>query len=138
MFGHLIDLGMVKGFQIAHKRNVLFGNQINGHTLSPKTSRSSNAMDVILTVKREIVVDDERDLLDVDAPCEKVGTDEYPCAPMAEIIQDVLALHKSKVAVDTRHRKVPLCHLVLDPVHLTAGITIQDTLIDGEGLVQVQ
>ena len=53
-------------------------------------------MNVVLAVGWQVVVDDERDLLDVDTACEQVCGDEHTTRARAELAHDhvsVLLLH---------------------------------------------
>mmetsp|Transcript_67477 Transcript_67477/g.180286 ORF Transcript_67477/g.180286 Transcript_67477/m.180286 type:complete len:305 (+) Transcript_67477:163-1077(+) len=88
-------------------------------------------------VGREVVVDDERHLLHVDAAGEQVGGDEHARRARAELAHDELAPLLVHVAVKGRHGEVARSHLVEEEVHLPPGVDVDDGLGDGEGLVQV-
>ena len=59
-----------------------------------------------LAVRREVVVDDEADLLHVDAAREDVGRDEHAALAVAELVEDQLALGLLEVGVQRRAREV--------------------------------
>jgi len=65
--------------------------------LPPATSISP--MNVVLAVCRQIIVDDERNLLDVDATCQQVRRDENPTGAGAELTHDHVTLALLHVAV---------------------------------------
>ena len=48
----------------------------NGGAAIAKMGMGNIPVDVVLPVRREVVVDDEGNLLDIDAPGEQVGGDE--------------------------------------------------------------
>ena len=56
-------------------------------------------MDIVLPVGGEVVVDDEGDLLDVDAPGKQVGGDEDSGGAGAELTHDHITLLLVHVAV---------------------------------------
>jgi hypothetical protein len=62
-------------------------------------------VDVVLLGGREVVVDDERDLLDVDTTGEEVGGDEDPRRARAELLHDDLALALLHVTVCEKGRE---------------------------------
>jgi hypothetical protein len=124
-------------------------------------------VNVVLLGGREVVVDDERDLLDVDTTGEEVGGDEDPRRARAELLHDDLALALLHVTVCekgagegetgvqsanrlrkrnvTRRRRthgrdgeLALGELLGEPVDLAAGVAEDDGLGDGDGLVEVR
>ena len=66
---HFFNLCIVELFNVTQITNIRRGQKINRHTLTSKTSRTSNTMNVVLTVGGEIVVNDKRDLLDINTTC---------------------------------------------------------------------
>jgi hypothetical protein len=89
---HLIDLGVVELLNITQHTNVLGGDKVDGNTLTTETATTTNTMDVVLAVGGEIVVDDERDLLDVDTTGEQVGGDEDTGRSRTELLHEELTL----------------------------------------------
>ena len=75
-------------------------------------------MQVVLRLRREVVVDHERDLLHVDAAREQVGRDEHARRAGAELAHDHVAGVLVHVAVGGRDGVVALAHLVGEPVDL--------------------
>ena len=78
-------------------------------------SATGSATHVLLR-HREIVVDDKRHLLDVDAAGEQVGGDEDTGRSGAELLHDDLALALLEVAVDGRDGELARAELVGQPV----------------------
>ncbi len=74
--GHFFDLGAVELFNFPHHSYVVSRNKVDCNAFSPESSTTANAMDVVLAVGRKVVVDDQRDLLDVDTTSEQVSCDE--------------------------------------------------------------
>lgn len=57
--GHLVNLGVVELFDIPQHPDIFSRNKVDGDTLPSKSSTTSNTMDVVLPICREIVVDNE-------------------------------------------------------------------------------
>lgn len=94
-------------------------------------------MDVVLTVGREIVVDDEGDLLDIDTTGKEIGGNEDTGRSGTEFLHDDITLSLVHVAVHGGDGEVTSSELVGEPVDLPAGVAEDDGLGDGNGLVQV-
>ena len=62
--GHLLNLRVVEALNVVHVTHVRLGNKVDGNSLSPETTATSNAVDVILPVTGEVVVDDQTHLGD--------------------------------------------------------------------------
>jgi len=59
---HLINLCAVILFYVSQYADVILAHEIDRHTLAPKTTRTTNAMDVKFTVIWEIIIYDKRNL----------------------------------------------------------------------------
>ena len=73
--GEFLDLGIIKLAQVGQEVSVSGGDEVDGDSFAAEASRSTDTMDVLGSVGRQIVVDDEVDLLDVDASSQQVGGD---------------------------------------------------------------
>jgi hypothetical protein len=78
--GHLFDLGIVVALNLAHLLHIVVGNEVDGHTLATKATRTTDAVNVFLKVARKVVVDHERHLsttrlrgLSKESLCHKLG-----------------------------------------------------------------
>ena len=94
-------------------------------------------MDVVLAVGGKVVVDDQRDLLDIDTTGQKVGGDQDTGRARAELLHDKVTLALVHVTVHGRDGEVTGSELVGEPVDLPAGVAEDDGLGDGDGLVEV-
>ena len=74
--GEFFDLGVIVLAQIGKELRVSRGDEVDGDSLATEAARSTNSVDVLGSVSGEVVVDDEVDLLDVDASTEQIGGDE--------------------------------------------------------------
>jgi hypothetical protein len=135
--GHLLDLSAVELFDLAHHADIVSGDEVDGDTLSSETTTTTDAVDVVLAVGREVVVDDQRDLLDVDTTGEKVSGDQDTGRAGSELLHNNVTLALVHVAVHGRDGEVTGSELVGEPVDLSAGVAEDDSLGDGDGFVQV-
>lgn len=135
--GHLLDLGAVELLDLTHHADIVSGDEVDSDTLTTETATTTDTVDVVLAVGGEVVVDDQRDLLDVDATSQQVGGDEDTRGARAELLHDKVTLGLVHVTVHGRDSKVAGGELVGEPVDLSAGVAEDDSLGDGDGLVQV-
>mmetsp|Transcript_16527 Transcript_16527/g.42337 ORF Transcript_16527/g.42337 Transcript_16527/m.42337 type:complete len:454 (+) Transcript_16527:479-1840(+) len=135
--GHLLDRRVVELLDLAERPHVLAGEEVDRNTLATEAATAADAVDVVLPVRRQVIVDDQRHLLHVDAAREHVGRDEDPTAARAELAHDHLTLLLVEVSVDGGAGEVARMHLLRQPLHLPAGVDEDHRLGDGQRLVQV-
>ena len=124
-------------FDIPQDPDVFARDEVDGDTLPPEATAPANAMDVVLTVARQVVVDHQRYLLHVDPPGPDICRDQDARVGLTKVLHDAVSLLLRHLAMHRRHREVRLAHLVREPVDLPAGVTEDDGLGDGEGVVEV-
>jgi hypothetical protein len=135
--GHLLDLCAVELLDLAHHADIVSGDEVDGNTLASETSTTTDAVDVVLAVGGQVVVDDEGDLLDIDTTGKEVSGDEDTGRSGTELLHDDITLGLVHVAVHGRDGEVTGSELVGEPVDLPTGVAEDDGLGDGDGLVQV-
>ena len=64
-------------FNITEHADIVGGDEVDGDTFASESSATTDTMDVVLPVCGEIVVDDQRNLLDIDSTGEEIGGDQY-------------------------------------------------------------
>ncbi len=94
-------------------------------------------MNVVLTVVWQVVVDDQGDLLHIDTTGEQVSGDEDTRRARSELSHDDLALLLVHVAVHGRDGEVLAVHLLCEPVDLSSGVAEDDSLCNGQCLVDI-
>ena len=82
----------IRTFNIPKHPHILRCDKVDGDTLTTETSTTADTVDVVLAVRGEIVVDDERDLLDIDTTSEEISRDEDTRGSRAELLHQDLAL----------------------------------------------
>ena len=135
--GHLLDLCAVELLNLAHHADIVSGDEVDGNTLSSETTTTTDAVDVVLAVGGEVVVDDEGNLLDVDTTSEEVSGDEDTGRSGTELLHDNITLGLVHVTVHGGDSEVTGSELVGEPVDLSAGVAEDNGLGDGDSLVQV-
>ena len=73
---HLLDLGVVEGFNVLKVALIVSGEEVDGNALTTETSTTTNSVDIVLTVCWEVVVDNKGHLLDVDTTGKEIGGDK--------------------------------------------------------------
>jgi len=56
---HFLDLSVVELFDLSHRANVVGGDEVDGDSLTTETTGTTDTVDVVLLVRRHIVVNDE-------------------------------------------------------------------------------
>mmetsp|Transcript_47404 Transcript_47404/g.136941 ORF Transcript_47404/g.136941 Transcript_47404/m.136941 type:complete len:469 (-) Transcript_47404:55-1461(-) len=135
--GHLIDLRGVELLDVAEDSDVVVLDEVDGHALPAEAARAADAVDVELSVVRQVVADDQRDLLHVEAAAPEVRGDQDAARPGPELLHDGVALLLGHVAVDRGHGEVRVAHLLRQPVHLLLGVAEDHRLGDGQCVVEV-
>mmetsp|Transcript_34960 Transcript_34960/g.54646 ORF Transcript_34960/g.54646 Transcript_34960/m.54646 type:complete len:483 (+) Transcript_34960:1231-2679(+) len=134
---HLLDLRVVELLDIPHVAHVVASDEVDGNTLTTETAGTTNPVDVILPVGGEVVVDDQGNLLDVNATSQQVGGDQHTGGSGTELAHDKLTTLLVHIPMKSRDGEVTLGHLVQQPVHLTPSVDVDDGLSDGESLVEI-
>jgi len=134
---HLNNLRGVKLLNITKVTDITFGQKVNGHTLTTKPTRTSNTVNVVLTVRGQIKVDDQRDLLDVNTTRQQIRRDQHARRTGAKLAHDDITLALVHVSVHARDGEIALLHFFLEPVDLASGVAVDDSLRDGERLVEI-
>mmetsp|Transcript_21792 Transcript_21792/g.47600 ORF Transcript_21792/g.47600 Transcript_21792/m.47600 type:complete len:334 (-) Transcript_21792:324-1325(-) len=133
----LLNDSVVEALDVLHHPLVIPGDEVNGNTLASEASRTTNAVQVVLGLGGQVVVDDQRHLLHINAAGQQISGDEHTGRAGAELAHDHVAGVLVHVSVSGGDSVVPLAHLVSKPVHLPAGVGKNDRLGDSQGLVQI-
>jgi len=72
---HLLNLCAVELFNLSHHTDVISSDEVDGNTLTSETTTTTDAVNVVLAVGRQVVVDDQGNLLDIDTTGEEIGGD---------------------------------------------------------------
>jgi hypothetical protein len=135
---HLLNLSAVELLDFSHHADILGGDKVDGNSLSSETTSTTDSMDVVLTVGGEIIVDDQRDLLDIDTTGQEIGGDQDAGRAGSELLHNQITLTLVHVTVHGRDSKVAGSELVGKPVDLSSGVAKDNCLCNGDGLVEIR
>lgn len=65
--GHLLHGGVVEALDVAKCAFVVFSHHVDGHPFSAETPPSANPVNVVFTVGRKVVIDDQGHLLYINS-----------------------------------------------------------------------
>mmetsp|Transcript_21655 Transcript_21655/g.38242 ORF Transcript_21655/g.38242 Transcript_21655/m.38242 type:complete len:419 (-) Transcript_21655:49-1305(-) len=128
---------MVELLDISEVANVSLSEEVDSHTLTTITATATDTMNVVLTVSGQIVVDNQRNLLYINTTSQQISGDKYTRRSRLELAHDKLTLLLLHVTMHSRDGEILGIHLLSEPVYLPPGVTVDDSLGNGEGLVQV-
>ena len=63
---HLVNLSVVMVLDVLQEAGVLWQHEVDGGSLSSKSTGSTDSVDVVLLLQGQLVVDDKTNLLHVD------------------------------------------------------------------------
>ena len=91
-------------FDIAEHSDIIRSDKVDGNAFATEPPTAPNAVDIIFTVGGQIVVNDQRYLLHVDAAGEEISGDEDPGGPRPEFLHQDFALLLFHVSVLNENR----------------------------------
>ncbi len=115
---HFVNLGRVILLDISQDLQVLILHEVDGHSLSSETTTTTNTVDIELSVSWKVIVDDQRNLLDIETSAPKVSCNEDPRVALPELTHYSISLLLVHVSVHAGHSEVALNHLLCQPLHL--------------------
>merc|ERR1711959_42926 len=83
---HFFDLSVVMILDLSDELGVVRKDEVDGNTLSTKSTGSTNSVDVVLLFEWKLVVDNETNLLHIDTSCEEIGGDEHSGGACSELL----------------------------------------------------
>mmetsp|Transcript_46371 Transcript_46371/g.91479 ORF Transcript_46371/g.91479 Transcript_46371/m.91479 type:complete len:468 (-) Transcript_46371:756-2159(-) len=134
---HLLDLSLVVLLNVLHQLLVVCCDEVDGDSLTTETSATADSMQVVLDRRRQVVVDDQGNLLDIDSSGKQIRCDQHTGGPGPELPHDQLALLLRELGVHGGDSKILLVHVLGQVVDLLSGVAINDGLCDCDSLVKV-
>ena len=125
-----LDAHVGEALDVADLEKLAAGDEGEGHAAAPRAAGAADAVDVVLDVVGEVVVEDGLDVVHVDAARGHVGGDEEFEAGLAELVHHAVALGLVHVAVQT-FGGVALRVQVFDEfVHHALGVAEDDAELE--------
>ncbi len=122
---------------VSQDLEVLVLDEVDSHTLPSKTTASTDAVNVELAIGGKVVVDDQGDLLDIQAAAPKVSGDEDPWISLSELAHDAIPLFLVHIAVHAGDSEIVFDHFLSQPFHLCLSVAENDGLGDGQAVIEV-
>ena len=94
-------------------------------------------MNVVLLVCRQVVVDHQGNLLDIDTSGQQVGGDQDSGRTGSELVHDGVSIRLRQVSMDGRNSEFSLRQSLSQRLDLISGIAEDNGLGDRDGVVQV-
>lgn len=85
---HFDDLGLIILFSFLKEFSISRDNEVDGNTFSTESTRSTNSVNVGFFLKRQVVVDNEIDLVNIDTSGEKISGDQNSGCTSSEFLHD--------------------------------------------------
>ena len=123
---------------VLDEAGVLGQHEVDGRSLTTVSTGATDPVDVVLLLAWQFVVDDESDLLDIDATSEQVSGDEHSDGTRSELLHDDLTLLLVHLSVEGGHDEVLLGHRLLELVDSALGVAVDDGLLDVEVRVEIE
>jgi hypothetical protein len=134
---HLLDLSAVELLDFSHHTDIISGNEVDGDTLSSETTTTTDSVDVVLTVGWEIIVDDQRHLLDIDTTGQEISSDQDTGRTRSELLHNQITLGLVHITVHGGNGEITGSELVGKPVDLPSCVAEDNGLGNGDGLVKI-
>jgi len=135
---HLIDLSVEVVLDLLNESGVLRENEVDGSTLSSETACSTNSVDVVFLLKRQLVVDNEADLLNVDTTGKQVSANQHSDGARSELLHDDVSFKLVHLAMHDTDCEVVLSHALLKLFNSLLGVTVNQGLVDVQVGIQVE
>ena len=111
---------------------VVLSDEVDGQTEVTKTTRSSDSVQVSLSILGEIEVDHNVNRNDIDTTCEQVSTDETASFSVLEIMENSVSIRLSHSRVDEEARVPQLVDLLSEQLYSLSRVAEDDSLTDVE------
>merc|ERR1712002_382612 len=135
--GHLVNLCVVEFFNVLKRSLVIVCYKVDSNSLSTKSSSSTDPVNVVFSVGRKVVVDNQGNLLHVNSSGQEVSGDQNSGGSRSELPHDNVSLLLVHVSVHGRNGEISLVHLLGQPVHLASGVAEDDSLGDCKSLIKI-
>lgn len=113
-------------FYLGHLFTIFSKNKIDCSAFAAESPAAANAVDLILMVGWEVVVDHEVALLHVDPACQQVSRNQNATHALAECFHDHRAVVHLQVRVDHPHLEPILAHRLRQQLRTLFSVHLYD------------
>jgi len=135
--GELVDLRVVMFLELLDELGVLRADEIDGRSLTTEPTGSSDSVDVVLFSLRQLKVDDELYLLDINTSSKDVGGDEDSDGSLSELLHDNVTLGLVHIAHHGVDGVLVLSHESGKLLNTLLGVAEDDALVDVHSGIQL-
>ena len=118
--------------------SILRENEVDGCSFSTETSCTTDSMDVVFFLHRQLVVDNETDLLDINTSGKQISGDKDTDGTGSELLHHDFTLLLVHLTVHAGDDEVLLGHGALKLIDSLLSVTVNDGLLDIEVGVKVE
>ncbi len=109
---HFVNLCGVILFNIPEYLQVFISNKINGHTFSSEPSTSSDSVDIKLSVRWQVIVNYQRNLLHIKTPAPKISCYQNTRIALSKLRHNSISFLLVHVSMHAANCKVVLYHFL--------------------------
>ena len=113
-------------------------HEVDGGTFLTETTGTADSVNVVLLLLWQLEVDDETDLLNVDATSKHVRGDQDTHGARSELLHHDFSLLLVHLAVHAGDHEILLSHVTLELVDSALRVAVDDGLIDIQVRVEVE
>lgn len=110
--------------------NLIGRNQINCNSSLTESTTSTDSMNIVLLISRQLIIDNQTHLMNVDSSRGQISTDQNTTSSGLEFCHDFNSLFHRHFPVNTGHYELFLFHLLCQFFTFFFRIDINKALID--------
>lgn len=122
---------------VSENAHIIVRYEVNRHSLSAKSSRTPDAMDVEFALERQVVVDHKRDLLDIETSTPHISGNEDTRVAQSELLHDGVSFFLHHASMHRTDREVALYHFLSEPLHSLSLVAEYHSLRYGKCVVEI-
>lgn len=126
----LFDLSLIVILNFKQIVCLVVTDEIDSDSSSTESSRTTDSMDVVLLLGRQLVVHDQTHLVNIDSSRQQVGGDQNSTSSVLELLHHIQSLLLRHASVNVTYNEIILSHLVSKLLAFVLGVHINETLIN--------
>jgi len=133
----LLDDGLIKSLNVLQQSFVVLRDKVDGNPFTTETTGTTDSVQVVLRLRRQVEVDNQRDLLNVDTSGQQISRDQNATGAGAKFSHDDIASVLVHVPVRGGNREILRSHLVRQPIDFSSRVGEDNRLRDRQRFVQI-
>ena len=128
--GQLVDLSLVHFFDFQQLMSFLIGNQVNGNTSFTKSTGSSDSVNVILMLRRQLIVNNKPNRVNIDSSGQQISRYQNSTGSFSELRHDFFSLFHFHRSVNVRNHEILFFHSFGQFFALVFCVDVNKALVD--------